>query len=220
MRRVAWRRGATILTLVAIGLVAAPAAPGAAHAPHRPAVRRLDFVRLVPPSQVAGSASIALERRGNVFVASTTTSTTWPVRWTRRCVQQACTHGFILKLTADGSRTLYAIRLGGSTATSTAGIAVDWERQRIPHREHHLDRLSNETAVPAAVRRRAYTSKAAATAFPRVGAVESTSPLARIGDWMLAEGGGAWRWRRGSDTVATRMPATAALRGPHLIHPA
>ena len=93
------------------------------------------------PTQIAAGA---IDPAGNVYVAGSTTSTTFPV--TANAFQKSftpaacgyipgphgsdgspipCPHGFVAKLDKSGARLTYATYLGGNSQDSPAAIAID-----------------------------------------------------------------------------------------------
>ena len=71
---------------------------------------------------------MALGGTGNIFLAGTSASATWPAPWTHRCAttpQPLCSHVFLRKLGPDGSHVYYTVQLGGGGQDRVSGLALD-----------------------------------------------------------------------------------------------
>lgn len=76
----------------------------------------------------AGDARVALGGKGNIFLAGTSSSATWPAPWNHACAtapRLSCSHIFLEKLGRGGGYTYYTVQLGGSRQDRVTGLAVD-----------------------------------------------------------------------------------------------
>jgi uncharacterized protein (TIGR03437 family) len=89
----------------------------------------LSYSTYVGGSEDDAAYSIAVDSRGNVYIAGMTVSTDFPQTRDpappRECT--ACTDAFVAKLSADGSSLLYAAYLGGAENDLAYALAVDRE---------------------------------------------------------------------------------------------
>ena len=72
----------------------------------------------------AGNA-IAVDRRGSIYIAGSTTSPDFPVTHAAQLAAGGDKDAFVAKIAADGSHVVYATYLGGSGPDEVRGIAVD-----------------------------------------------------------------------------------------------
>ncbi len=82
------------------------------------------------------AAAVAVDAGGNVYVAGTTLSLDFPLtenafRKADRSRDSWVTDAFVVKLSADGGRIIYATLYGGSEADEATALAVDSEGQAV-----------------------------------------------------------------------------------------
>jgi len=71
------------------------------------------------------ATSVAIDLRGNAYVAGWTTSPDFPVHNAFQATRSAGKDAFVAKLASDGAQLLYSTLLGGALDDAVNGIAVD-----------------------------------------------------------------------------------------------
>jgi hypothetical protein len=72
-----------------------------------------------------GGEAIAVDSAGNVYVAGTTLSTSFPTVNPFQATNHGSQEGFVTKINAAGTALVYSTYLGGTDGDNVAGIAVD-----------------------------------------------------------------------------------------------